>query len=383
MTKLYAMNNIPILTLPIKPSSYQKTGMFLSPVFAYFLAKKLNGKNTTFLNLLDTYKKQIDYLPQFIDTCQRLGIVTNSSFSDLQMKSQLFDKVDILASQGYIYSDKRDIIICSCGKIDCLKESLHSRTGKTNYTCFDIPTCKLCHEKCKIIEKDVLLLKPPTLDIDKYFFFPTYSTKDFVELNTKFHTREILISKQRDTNIHYKLGKNTYNLDIDFFWANYASLWQNKQKIILGSQRSIYPLFLVNALQKLHNPDNETFTILFPYMQNKHSIDIDKELECLDNDKIKAMYLLYSIKFKDKISNWDPNALNSIKKLTQAEIDNIYQELINPISLKDGTSFRQSVLNSISQLNIRNIIQINRKSNKKFQVPWSVLKNDTFLQSEM
>ena len=54
MKKLY---NIPILTLPIKPSSYQKTGMFLSPLFAYFLAKKLNGKNTTFLNLLDTYKK--------------------------------------------------------------------------------------------------------------------------------------------------------------------------------------------------------------------------------------------------------------------------------------------------------------------------------------
>ena len=164
-------------------------------------------------------------------------------------------------------------------------------------------------------------------------------------------------------------------------------MWQNKQKIILGSQRSIYPLFLVNALQKLHNPDNETFTILLPYMQNKHSIDIDididKELECLDNDKIKAMYLLYSIKFKDKISNWDPNALNSIKKLTQAEIDNIYQELINPISLKDGTSFRQSVLNSINQLNIRNIIQINHKFNKKFQVPLSLLKNDNFLQSEM
>lgn len=92
--------------------------MFLSPVFAYFLAKKLNGKNTTFLNLLDTYKNQVDYIPKFTDTCQRLGIVTNSSFSDLYMKSQLFDKVDILASQGYIYSDKRDIIICSCGKIN-------------------------------------------------------------------------------------------------------------------------------------------------------------------------------------------------------------------------------------------------------------------------
>lgn len=377
------MNNIPILTLPIKPSSYKKTGMFLSPLFAYFLAKKLNGTDTTFLNLLDTYKNQIDYIPQFIDTCQRLGIITNSSFSDLQMKSQLFDKVDILASKGYIYSDKREIITCSCGKVDCLKESLYSRTGKTNYTCFDIPTCKLCQEKCKIIEKDVLLLKPSALDIDKYFFFPTYSTKDFVELNAIFNNREILISKQRNTNIYYKFGQNTYNLDVDFFWANYASLWPNKQKIILGSQRSIYPLFFVNALQKLHNPENETFTILLPYIQNKHSIDINKELESLDNDKTRAMYLLYSIKFKDKISNWDSNALNSIKKLTSVEIDNIYQELISPILHQDGTSFRQSVINSINQLNIRNIIQINHKSNKRFQVPLSLLKNGNFHQSEM
>lgn len=374
------MSNIPILTLPIKPSSYQKTGMFLSPLFAHFLAQKLNGTEITFLNLLNTYNKQTDYLPAFIDKCQELGIAINCNFSDLQMKSRLYDKVDILVSKKHIYCDKREIITCSCGRVDCLKESLHSQTGKTNYANADIPICKLCHEKCKIVEKDVLLLTLPVLDIDKYFYFPVYSTKDFIELNTKFCNREILISKQRNTNLHYDFGSHTYNLDIDFFWANYASLWTNKQKIILGSHRSIYPLFFVNALQKLHNPENETFTILFPYIQNKHSIDINKELKSLDNDKSKAIYLLYSIKFKDKVSNWNSNALNNIKKLTPIEIDNIYHKLISPSELHNKNSFRQSVINSINQLNIQNIIQTINKSNKKSQSPLSLLKNGNFHQ---
>ncbi len=367
-------NNIPILTLPIKPSSYDKIGMYLAPLFANFLSKKVNGQFITFLNLLNSYKEQTEYVSHLLNRYNELGIAADCILSDAQMKNVLFEKIYSLAQQYHICAEKKEIVVCSCGKIDCLKESLQSQTGKTIYKNNDAPICQFCHERCKIIEKEVLLFKAPRFDLNKSFYFPTFSTKDFVELNSKFQYKKILISKQRNTNLPFQYQGKLYNLDVDFFWANYTALWPDKQKIILGSQRSIYPLFLINTLQKLHDPECETFSLLFPYIKNKYNVNIMQELRSLEDRKKQALYLLYSVKFKDKISVWDPNALNNIKKLDEKDVEYIYQVIQHTPQMSEEKSFRAELIDATNQLNVQKIIQDMKRAKSKLQVS-SFLQN--------
>lgn len=374
------INEIPILTLPIKPSSYNKIGMYLAPLLSNVLANKINGKSITFLNLLNSYKEQTQYIPLLLNKYKELGITTDCILSDIQMQNDLYEKIYSLVQKQHIYIEKKEIVTCSCGKIDCLKESLESQTGKTNYTYKDIPVCQFCHEKCEIIEKDVLLLKIPPFSNDKNFYFPTFSTKEIIELNNKFQQKEILISKQRNTGLPFYFQDKIFNLDVDFFWANYTSLWNNKQKIILGSQHSIYPLYLINSIQKLHDPQCETFSILLPYIQNKHNVSIMQEYQSLEDKKKQILYLLYSIKFRTKTSDWDENALYNIKKLTTKEIDLMYQKINKPFQNKENTSFRANIINAIRELNIQKNIQDIKKLKNIPQNLLFLRNNDIFHQ---
>lgn len=348
-----------ILTLPIKPSSFQKKGMYLAPLLADLLAKKLNNSSLTFLNLIDSYKNQNEYIQYLEAEYQNLGIAPDQITSDQENKSKLYELIGSLANKGYIFERECNILNCPCGKIDCLEESLNSKTGRTNYNDTDNTFCKICNNPCNIIRRKALLFCVPQLIKSKAPVYPLFSHNDINEFNTKFAGKCILISKQRDTQIPFSFNGNQYNLDVDFFWANYASLWNDERKIIMSSQHSIYPSFLINILHQIHHPDAQLMTIFLPYIRNKNNVNIEEDLSKLSIPQ-KQLYLMYSLKFRDKIADWHPSAFSNISKMSDESIEQIYKTLATAEQFKTST-FQTQVIYNLQKMNVQTIIQNSKK----------------------
>lgn len=54
----------------------------------------------------------------------------------------------------------------------------------------------------------------------------------FKKEKTIYWRKEILISKQRETRISIVHNYTNYNLDIDFIWEVFLSLFNEKEKIV-------------------------------------------------------------------------------------------------------------------------------------------------------
>ena len=351
-----------ILTLPIKPSSYQKRGMYLAPLLAELLAKKANATSLTFLNLIDSYKEQSEFVKYLESEYQNLGIHTDQMTSDYKNKEKLYQLIENLTSSGHIFEAKRKVVLCPCGRIDCLEDSLDSKTGRTNYQESEFHKCKICQRPCLVEEKKVLLFHIPHLIKPRAPVFPLYSQRDLDEFNSKFTEKNILISKQRNTNIPFTLNGRQYNLDVDFFWSNYASLWDDPKKIILASQHSIYPSFLINILHQIHHPNSQLMTIYLPYIRNTNQVEVENELNRLSMAQ-KQLYLLYSLKFKDKTADWHPSAFNNISKID----DNKAKEMLEILGKKEQPktpTFQSQIIQLIQQINVQSLIQNSKKKQK-------------------
>ena len=344
-----------ILTLPIKPSSYEKRGMYFAPLLADFLSQKMNARSVTFLNLIDSYKNQFPFVADLLNEYQTLGIHPDRITSDKASESSLYQLVYSLISKGLLTEAEREIVSCPCGKIDCLKESLDFKTGHTHYEDTEIPRCQMCGQPCEISKKKVLLFHIPSSIKSKSPVFPLFSQRDFDEFNSKFEGKDILVSKQRDTKIPFMFNKTLYNLDVDFFWANYASLWNSPQKIVLASQHSVYPSFLINVLHQIHQPDAQLMTIFLPYVRNKNNVPVEEELQQLSTLK-KQLYLLYSLKFKDKTAEWHPAAFQNISRLSDKRAQEIMDTLTQPTE-PNSSSFQAQVIQALHQLNIQTLMQ--------------------------
>ena len=98
--------------------------------------------------------------------------------SDYKNKEKLYQLIENLTSSGHIFEAKRKVVLCPCGRIDCLEDSLDSKTGRTNYQESEFHKCKICQRPCLVEEKKVLLEHRTIGGIIDYYFYLGSSVDD-------------------------------------------------------------------------------------------------------------------------------------------------------------------------------------------------------------
>ena len=267
-----------IMTMPIAPYKTFSVGKMSTPILAETLAKKMNCKFILAVNLLDSYKNRS--IDEYKKLLKKYNIIPDGYWIDMEHLDKLLEKLYYLIDKGYVYSKEKEILICSCKKVEISKDNIS--TINMQDACFNIIDdkyyCKSCGSEC-VFNKEPCLVFNPNLVMNKdLLFYPEFINKDVKTFFNTVGTNEIIISRKRETGIKINYESKEYNIDIDFLWQIYLSLFPNYEKIIICSNHQLYQLFMVSMLEKCFDNNGRTICLATPYL-NINNLDTQQELE--------------------------------------------------------------------------------------------------------
>lgn len=332
-----------VITLPIAPYKNFSIGKLSTPILAEALAKKIDGKFYLAVNLLDSYKERnIDGYKELLDM---YGITLDEFWIDKEHINDLLDSIYFLIQNGYIYKIKKDMLLCNCKKVEIAKDNISSINMIDS--CFQIIDgeyyCKSCKKRCYIYEKEVLVLDARAVYKENMLFFPDFINKDVKTFHNNIGINQVVISRERNTGINVIYNNKKYNIDIDFLWEIYLSLFSKSDKIVLCSNHQLFQLYMVLMLENCFNKESKTIGLATPYI-NVENFGIEKELE---NRMLSLkLFTLFNFKWSKKENSIDIgllkylNSMNVEKKqqlyhLTIKENANNSIENIKDILIKD------------------------------------------------
>lgn len=239
------MNNILITTFPMKPLSNIKVGTFTAPLYVEFLTQKLKCRSALSLNLLSSYKKINDNSKDYLKILSNIGINFDKVFIDYYNREELLNTIDLLFKKKLIIEQTEEFLVCNCAKVDIKYSTIN---GYTNYDLIESIDgeyyCKDCGNKCKIVKEKRLFLIIDKKYLNKIKVIPNIYDDNLKKMSESFADNFLVISKKRETGIKYK----NYNIDVDFMWNNYINLFDEKNIIIVTSNKHLMKVFITNYL---------------------------------------------------------------------------------------------------------------------------------------
>ena len=88
--------------------------------------------------------------------------------------------------------------------------------------------CKSCKSECHTLNQTVLVFDPNKIENKNIIFYPEFINKDIKTFNQTIRKNQIIISRNRETGIILTYNNKEYNIDIDFLWEIYLSLFPQK-----------------------------------------------------------------------------------------------------------------------------------------------------------
>lgn len=350
-----------IITMPIAPYKTFSVGKLTTPILAETLAKKMNAKFILAVNLLDSYKERsIDEYKKLLKYYQ---INPDEYWIDKDNIENLLDKIYELINKQYIYEKEEKILSCPCKKVEIAKTNLSTiNMIDANFIKKDNEYyCKYCHNKCHIKSNKVLVFNPNLIKDKQYNFYPEFINKDIKTFLETVGKNEIIISRTRETGISLSYKDNIYNLDIDFLWQVYISLFPNSEKIILCSNHQLYQLFMVAMLEKCFDNKGRTICLATPYL---NILDKTKESELKERIISLKIFTLLNQKWTRKENNFDEGLLKYINSMNIQKKEELYNLIREKSTEEDFDEVLRIILTKeINRQNLTKQLKIRRKKN--------------------
>lgn len=350
-----------ILTMPIAPYSKFSIGKLSTPVLAETLAKKMNAKFVLAVNLLDSYKdRDID---EYIKLLNKYQINPDYYWIDKEHINELLDKIYYLINKNYIYSKEENILSCHCKKVEISINNLDTiNLEDSNFIIKDNKYyCKSCNSECHFQRKKVLVFNPNLIPNKNLSFYPEFINKDIKTFYNTVGKNEIVITRDRNTGISISYDNQEYNLDIDFLWQVYLSLFPNTEKIVICSNHQLYQLFMVSLLEKCFDTKGKTISLATPYL-NIIDKDINKELE----ERIISLkiFSLLNQKWSRKENSLDEGLLKYINSMNIEKKQQLYELILNQTEILDlEESLKVILTKEINRQNLNHELKRRRKKN--------------------
>lgn len=347
-----------IITLPIKSYNEQLIGTLIVPSIAEVMKKKLNIKTTLSVNLLDSFQNREEYYDGFYDLIKDNNIKLDDVWIDSKNKAELKNCIYELIGKGYVKEKEKDIKICKCNKVEISSELLENKKqGKLYTKNGDNIKCNECHSVLESTRKKVLIFKVPEKIGENIKIIPSRLKKSLINMNKYMENKEIIISRSRNTGISVDYNNTKYNIDVDFFWANYLDLIKSKEKLVIGCEEVLYPIYLTSVLERIRNPKSDTVYLAVPFVNGleKDVLDYNK----LENKEAKKLTLIFSaVKLKNSRSKWEENIYNYLNKFDDIKMQEFKKALYNKVEQRENEDFYSYVDRVVLQeLNYQKILK--------------------------
>lgn len=348
-----------IITMPIAPYKNFSVGKMTTPILAQTLAKKMNAKFILAVNLLDSYKERtIDEYKQLLESYQ---IKPDEYWIDEDNIELLLEKICYLIDAGYIYPKDESILTCNCKKVEISINNLDTiNMEDSNFIIEDNKYyCKFCKQECTIKKNNVLVFNPNLIPNKDLNFYPEFINKDIKTFYNTVGTHEIVVSRERETEVSLTYKNKEYNLDIDFLWQVYLSLFNTKEKIVICSNHQLYQLFMVAMLEKCFNTKSKTICIATPYL-NIPAKEIEKELE----NRIISLkiFTLLNQKWAKKENSFDESLLKYINTMNVEKKQMLYDLIMRETTYSTLEETLKNILTK--EINRQNLTKELKRSRK-------------------
>lgn len=325
------MNDRLIITLPVAPYSSMSVGRMITPILSESLSKSMNGKFVMSINLLSTYQNRES--EGFNNLMKEYNINPDYYWCDRDHINELIEKVYYLINKGYITEKEKEIIFCDCEKVEIEKENI--KTINLNDSLIesfnDKYYCKSCKKECNSVIKKVMVFNSRMVDKSNMIFYPDFINRDKITFDKTVGSNDIIISRKRNTGIIIEMNNNQYNLDIDFLWEIYLSLFKQSEKIVMCCNRQLFQLYMVGMLEKCFNPSSKTICLATPYLEN--SIKQDD----LENRELSLkIFSLLVLKWAKKDNVFDESLLKFINSMNVNKKQMLYDILLEEININDN-----------------------------------------------
>lgn len=283
-----------ITTVPIKvPKNNPNYGIITMSLLCKLIGEKLGIDSYLGINIpvvkQNTNFELSSHIEPFVSSIKQLEAMPSHLITDLNGVSTISSNLDKLYDKRYLIEKTVPIISCPCGRVD----SKYAEDVKVDF--IKDGRCIFCHEKPSIEDTKSLLLKIPERSIEDNVI-PSKLNKEFREMKTKIYSQELLISKNRDTGIHY-MG---YNIDQDMLNHTWLNNFADDVRIMVSSPHVIHQSVLMDEVAHLLNPSGITYHLVMSYITGIPQIEQIKSGITLD----KQLYMLESISTSSKTKQW-------------------------------------------------------------------------------
>lgn len=301
-----------IITIPIKSYSKDKIGLLVIPTLVEILQKKTGFSSTLALNLADSYNDRLKYAERYYELIKDTEIKLDNVWMDTRNKEVLLDEVKKLIELGFVTEKEKNINHCKCGRVDVSSDLIESLDGKC-YTRNDNKIiCNSCNEEAILENKETLVFTVPKDIGSNIKIIPNGLHKQIIELNRKIEGNDIIISRQRNTGYQMNYNDTIYNIDVDFVWQNYLASFSEDEKIVIGSNHTLYAMYMTNLIERCKNPDkSSTMYIGVPHVKGLEDIQFKQ----LSNEEKKLCLGFATCRMKNSDSKWEQQEYEYISKL--------------------------------------------------------------------
>ena len=141
-----------------------------------------------------------------------------------------------------------------------------------------------------------MIFNPNFISQKDLMLYPNFINKDIKTFWETVGKNEIIVSRSRETGIKFSYHNETYNIDIDFLWQMYLSLFSSEEKVVICSNHQLYQLFMVSLLENCFRNNGKTICLATPYL------NVENQLECSLEKRLLSTKLvaLLSLKWAKK-----------------------------------------------------------------------------------
>lgn len=186
--------------------------------------------------------------------------------------------------------------------------------------------CKCCKKECNLVNNRVMVFNSNKVNKTNMLFYPIFINNDKATFDNTVGVNDIIISRNRNTGIIIEMNNNKYNLDIDFLWEIYLSLFKEKEKIVMCCNRQLYQLYMVGMLEKCFRDNSDTICLATPYLEYSNKQD-----ELLNRKMSLKIYSLLVLKWAKKDNIFDESLLKYINSMNVEKKQLLYDILLSEI----------------------------------------------------
>ncbi len=313
------MKSKAVVTLPLSPKKSNEYARLVTPVLGETLSKAMNASFYLCVNLLDSFGERTEFFEEYQSNIAKHKIECQI-WKDNDYLNELLENISRLIKNGYIYEKETEVYVCSCTRVEIERKNID--TCNPNNRIFQVIGnelyCPKCNGFCHLERGKSLIFDPSGLKNSSLLFRPNYLNNKARPFLSTISNSYTVISRKRNTGVSLNYNGKNYNIDIDFLWATYLSLFNEEEKILICGNKELYQLFLAGIIERCINPFANTILIGTPIITNINDYNYAEDV------LTRKLSIIFNTRWGNDLCKFNEGILTYLDKLSMDKKIELY-----------------------------------------------------------